>query len=82
MKDLLERFSRRWRSPFSPGEGEKVADRPVEGGSLGSDVFKSFTALPRGAARACSCCPAGLMAGDSFVPVACATDWIMSRPCF
>jgi len=31
VKDLSQRISGRSRSPFSPWEGEKVADRPDEG---------------------------------------------------
>ncbi len=43
---LAGAFSLVSRSPFSPCQGEKVADRPDEGVFAGSAARESFLALP------------------------------------
>ena len=45
VKVLSSWFHRLLQSPFSPWQGEKVADRPDEGGFAASNAIKTLTAL-------------------------------------
>ena len=48
VKDLSSCFHRVFRSPFSPGKGEKVAEGRMRGLFAGSDAIKFLAALPVG----------------------------------